>query len=138
MLEVESQDSQKSQRNATGFMFLYFSDTFVAVLGGQNLMFSRLILVGRAGDILGYSSPMTLKEDRTSSPRSCPANFVHDSCRDVHCPPTLSGFLSFIRTSTSRKLQVGLPGCQFLEVLSLFSFAKSVKHFRRDGINSVV
>ena len=53
MLEVESQDSQESQRNATGFMFLEVSLAYiliVAVLGGQNLIFSRLILVVREGD----------------------------------------------------------------------------------------
>ena len=111
MLEVESQDSQESQRNATGFICLCFCNVFcfapgIAVSGGQGPIFSRLILVvrkkGIAG-ILGFLSPMMLKEDRTSSPRSCPANFVDDVVMSTCPPSTPSGFLFTLRTSTCRK-----------------------------------
>ena len=111
MLEVESQDSQESQRNATGFICLCFCTVFcfspgIAVSGGQGPIFSRLILVvrkkGIAG-ILGFLSPMMLKEDRTSSPRSCPANFVDDVVMSTCPPSTPSGFRFITRTSTCRK-----------------------------------
>ena len=60
-----------------------------------------------------------------------PADFVDDVVMSTFPPSTPSGFLFIIRTSTWRKLQVGLPGCHFLEVSSFFSFAEYVKHFRR-------
>lgn len=60
MLEVESQDSQELQRNANVvYVFVFFSGILVAVLGGQNLIFSGLILLVREGGtagILGFSS----------------------------------------------------------------------------------
>ena len=108
------------------YVFVFFSGILVAVLG-VNTLYSQVLFcwLGKGGQLGSWDFR--------------PADFVDDVVMSTFPPSTLSGFLFIIRTSTWRKLQVGLPGCHFLDVSSFFSFTEYVKHFRRDDdMNSVV
>ena len=87
MLEVESQDSQELQRNATGFMFLYFFWHTCSSFGGQ-ILYSQVLFcwLGKGGQLGSWDFR--------------PADFVDDVVMSTFPPSTPSGFLFIIRTST--------------------------------------
>ena len=100
------------------YVFVFFSGILVTVLGVK-ILYSQVLFcwLGKGGQLGSWDF------------RS--ADFVDDVVMSTLPPSTPSGFLFIIRTSTWQKLQVGLPGCHFLDVSSFFIFTEYVKHFRR-------